>query len=170
MKKPPLIFPLFLAVVAFFINAHFFQGLHLLTFVPFLMICYIRKPLITSLYISFFIGLLLDLVSYDTPFGINSLCYPVIGLILHTQRSHFFDDKSFSLGLYTAIFSLLASIIEPLLLSMFENKQSLSWNMIFQNMFIMPFFDAVYAIIFFSLPIKAYSFINKFIRHRSLEE
>lgn len=127
-------------------------GLHLLFFVPFLIILFYQKPLPTALWASLFCGLILDLLSSHHRLGLNALSYCITTGVLYRQRSHFFADRISTLSVMTFFFSVLSTIFQVVLISALDKGIPLSQKWFIVDLLVMPVCDAFYAFVVFILP------------------
>ncbi len=154
----PLSVSFCLALAAALFGTALLPGVRLMAFAPFLALVYMRKSLIASLWMACLCGLLIDLLTSQYRFGINGLIYCLVTAALYPQRKHFFDDKSLSLALFTALISLLATLLQLLV---FEKGISLTWKLALSDLIGMPVLDGVYAFIWFTCPIKVYHQVKR---------
>lgn len=158
-KRVPLLFPFILALIATgFLNTYF-PRVHLQTFTPFLPFLYARCSRISSLWIAALSGLILDLLGSHR-LGAHMLAFSIATLLLYGQKRHFYEEKPLALCLFTWILSLILTA----LLFFFTFLSSapamrLQWFLI--DFIIMPSFDALYALIYFSCPMLLYRHIQK---------
>ncbi len=153
-----MILPFFLALFAAIFGTVFFPGTRILAFVPFFGLCYMHKSFISSLWIATLCGIILDLLCTEHHFGLYALVSCLATTIMYHQKRHFFDDKPLALSIYTLFISMVVSILQLILFA------TLSWKLIFTDVIGMSFFDALYAFLWFTCPIKAYDYIHKEIR------
>ena len=125
-------------------------------FAPFLIILYYQKPLTTCLWGAMLCGLVLDLLSTRTHFGLYALNYALTTLVLYPQQRHFFGDNLSTLPLMTYFFSFLSTLLQSLLMYTFGSPFLISWHWIFADLFLMPLCDSAYAFICFILPWKLF--------------
>lgn len=147
---------LFLAFLITFLLTLFqpalFPFLRLMFFVPFLIILFYQKSYLTCLWISFGCGLILDLLSSKTHFGLFALNYTLTTWILYERRRNFFGDNLSTLPIMTFFFSVITTVIQYGLMYMFENNFHLSFKWIVSDLLVMPLADSTYAFILFILP------------------
>lgn len=130
----------------------FFPNLRLFFFVPFLIIAYYQKSFIKCLWLSLFCGLIIDMLSSQLRFGTNALNYCLTTLILYPQRYNFFADSKSTLPLMTFFFSLLSSLIQVVLIYIFDQGFPISASWIFNDLLLLPLADAAFAFGCFVLP------------------
>ena len=147
MKQIKL-WPYFL--IALFFGA-LFPSVRILAFAPFLTMTYSRLNLTKSLWVAAFSGLIIDLLSSSLPFGIHSLDYTLVTLLLHRYRNYFVD-KPIGLASFTWIFSLLSTAIQTVLFLLFGTKLPFTLQGTITDFLAFPLFDALYAFLGFSCP------------------
>ena len=131
---------------------NFFPSLKLFFFVPFLIIVFYKKPLVSALWLSLFCGLFVDLVGDQQYLGLYSLNYCLCTLLLYPQKRHFFRDKVTTIPLMTFFFSVVSTLIQVFLVYSFEIGIPLSWKWVGTDLLAMPALDALYGYFFFTLP------------------
>jgi rod shape-determining protein MreD len=129
-----------------------FPQLRLMFFAPFLVFVFYHKNKILSLWISLLCGLIVDLLSAQTRLGFYALNYCLTTSILYSQKRNFFEDSLMTLPVMTFFFSFLSTFIQFCLLYIFGQGLLLSWEWVNNDLLWMPFKDALYAGIAFSLP------------------
>jgi len=156
MKKPPLLLFFLLALFALFYGANLFPSIRLLSFAPFLSILFLRKPFLFSLWIAALCGLLVDLFTVDVRFGLTALCSAATGAITYHLKHYFYEDKLFSIPLYTAAISAVFSIMQ-----LFLTRDLVTFNLqlLAQAVLIMPLVDALYGFVWFTCPRMVYSLL-----------
>src|SRR3990167_6718881 len=112
MRRLPLWFPFLFALFYALFGACLFPKLHLHPFAPFLAILCYKTTLIKTLWLASLAGLCIDLFSSPLYFGLYGLNYCVTTLFLYKHRHHFFEDKPFSIPLFTLLISAVSSLIE----------------------------------------------------------
>lgn len=123
----------------------------LMYFVPFLVIMFYQKSLPYCLWFSFFCGLIIDLLSVQSPFGFFACNYTLATAIVYHQKHNFFADHLSTLPIMTFLFSSIATLLEVIFLYVFGTKISLGWLWMFSDQIIMPTFDALFAFLWFIL-------------------
>jgi len=133
----------------------FFAKIPVLPFAPFLALLGLSRPLSKTLHISCFSGLLIDLLSYD-PFGIHALNYTLTSLFCYRWQKRFSAEIPLQFALFTAIFSTASTILQALLLFLFDRR------ILFQGIWwitdgpVLAICDALYALIWFAGPMAFY--------------
>ena len=119
----------------------------LLFFAPYLVTLFYQRPQNSCLLSALLLGLLIDLLSSYSRFGITALNYFLCTLPLYPAKRHFFSDKLSTLPLMTFLFSLLSLLIHFIT---HPFMPTLSW--IASDLFIMPLFDALAAFLLYIAP------------------
>lgn len=128
-------------------------SIKLFYFIPFLIRCYYRKSLNTCLFIALMTGLLMDLLSAHSRFGLYSANYVITTYFLYPQKRNFFEDSFTTLPFMTFFFSVLSTVVQVVLMILLDNHTiNRSLSFLFVDFLLMPFFDAVYAGLVFALP------------------
>lgn len=130
----------------------FFPSLRLTFFAPFLVISYYQKPRTTALWLSFFCGLFLDLLSPYPRLGILALNYCLTTFILYSQKFNFFEDKLSTLPFMTFLFAFISTLIQAVLYSIFVSSIDISFSWIVADLGLFPLYDAIFAFACFNLP------------------
>ena len=120
-------------------------------FAPFLVITFYQKELISSLWWAFATGLIIDLISFQPPFGFYACNYVITTLILHPQRRNFFADHMTTLPIMTFFFSVVSTILQLIVLQIFANPVMISMRFLLTDVLIMPLVDALFAYVWFEL-------------------
>lgn len=123
----------------------------LMFFVPFLIILFYQKSLPVSLWLSFLCGLIIDLLSAQSPFGFNACSYTLTTATIYRQKRNFFSDHLSTLPIMTFLFSFLTTIFEIIILSIFGFHASIGFQWIISDLLLMPCFDALFAFLGFIL-------------------
>ncbi len=161
MKQCPLYFPFLLGLLSALFGTAFFPYFHLIAFAPFLAIAYNRTSIISCLWLAVLCGVIIDLLSSQLRFGLHTLNYSLVTVLLYKQRHHFFEDKSLSLSIFTALISSLSTLLQLLLLYAFDKTLPFTWKLVITDLIGMPLVDALYAYIWFTCSIKAFLYVKK---------
>lgn len=161
MKKVPLYFPFSLALLFALFGSALFPQIHLLAFSPFLALLYNRRNFVRALWIASLCGFAIDLLSSEFRLGIHALNYCLTTLLLYKQKRHFFEDKSLALSLFTLLISIVSTVLQLLLISIFDRALPLSGKLLITDLILMPIADAGYAFLWFSCPMKLFAIIQK---------
>ena len=152
MKKIPLFFPFFLSFLWLLFGTIFLPHLRVLVFAPFFAFLFLRKPLLYSMWVSSLCGLLIDLLSSETKFGLFFICTLLTTVCIHRFKHYFYDEKLISIPCYTALFSFVFTLFHTLWLPS---------HFSFLNFLILPMIDATYAFFWFACPLLLYNGIMK---------
>lgn len=115
-------------------------SLKLFTFAPFLIIVLYKKPLLSALWIALGVGLLQDLFSGSEKLGTWAVAYTASLYLLSPLKRSFFEDSITTLPILTYLYSLLLTLC------------MLTFS--FSDLIIYPLFDALFALLFFTLPMQ----------------
>jgi rod shape-determining protein MreD len=148
-------FCLSLAYLALQTISPFCAKIPILAFVPFLALLNLLRPLSKALQWSCFAGFLIDILSYD-PFGIHALNYTLSSLFCFRWRRRFSAEIPLQFGLYTAFFSSVSTVLQTLMLFLFDRRilfQGIWW---ITDWPLLPVCDALYALLWFTGPLALY--------------
>lgn len=129
-----------------------FPTLHLIYLAPYLVTLYYQRPYINCLWGSFLCGLLLDLLSQHHKLGLFAANFCLTTVILFPFRRNFFADTLTTLPIMTYFFSLIASLLQAVMMIGFGQTLQISFSWILTDVVLYPFLDATYAFGFFTLP------------------
>lgn len=160
MRRVSLLFPFFLALVVALFGGTVYPHLKLIAFAPFLAFLYSRMSLPQSLWIATLCGLIYDLLSSEFIFGLHAINYSLTTLVCYKQKRHF-ADKALALCLYTLLISTVYSLLQVLLICIFDRGLPLSGKWALTDLLLMPLADSVYAWIWFHCPIRLYLHLKK---------
>lgn len=161
MRQVPLYFPFSLALFFALFGTALLPAIRLLAFIPFLALLYNRRGFIASLWIASLCGLIVDLLSSEFRLGIHALSYCLTTLLLYQQKRHFFEDKPVALSLFTLLISIVSTILQLTLISIFDRALPLSGKLLLTDLILLPAADAVFAFIWFSCPMMLFLHIKK---------
>lgn len=161
MRQVPLYFPFSLALFFVLFGTVFLPHVRLLAFSPFLALLYNRSRFMAALWIASFCGLTIDLLSSEFRFGIHALNYCLTTFLLYQQKKHFFEDKPLALSLFTILISIVSTVLQLLLISIFDHPLPLSGKLLVTDLLLMPIADAIYAFVWFSCPMMLFAYIKK---------
>jgi len=159
--RAPLLLPFILAVIATACASVFLPHIRLHTFAPFLALLYSRCSRMSSFWISSLCGLLIDALGSELRFGVHALSFSVATLFLYSQKKHFYHDKPLALSLFTFQISLIITLILFLFSCLSHSLPPISMKWMISDFLLMSFFDALYAFIWFSLPLFLYSYLKR---------
>jgi rod shape-determining protein MreD len=161
MRQVPLIFTFSLALFFALCGTVLLPHVRLLAFSPFLAILYNQTRFVKSLWIGSLCGLAVDLLCSEFRLGIHALNYCLTTLLLYKQKKHFFEDKALALSLFTVIISVVSTLLQFFLISVFDHALPLSGKLLVTDLMIMPLADAIYAFLWFTCPMMLYLHIKK---------
>lgn len=150
MAQKQIIWPFFLIALLMVLMSPW----PLAFFAPFLAMVYHRHSLVGSLWISAGCGIVIDLLS-TTPFGIYSLNYAVVSLLLYRYRIYFVE-KPIGLASLTLIFSIMSSVIARIFFFIIGISLPFTLKGGATDFLLLPLADGVYALLFFSCPLILY--------------
>lgn len=150
-----------LALCATLVGPIFFPRVHLFYFVPYLVICLYRHSRIALLWRACFCGVIIDLLSSGSLFGLTSINYCCVAFLLYGQTRNFFEDKLSTLPLMTFLFSILSTGFLAIGALFLQRGYPLSWTWVATDLIGMPGADALYALLVFSLPFELIYEIRK---------
>ncbi len=127
----------------------------LVFYAPFLILALGRFSLTVCLWLSLFSGLLLDLFSTSF-FATSSINYLLATLAFYPIKN-LFNEKSLSISIASALFSLLFSLIEFFLFLLFKRNEAHFFSIFLAT----PLFNALYALLWFALPTKGIEMIQQ---------
>jgi rod shape-determining protein MreD len=161
MRQIPLLFPFALASFFALFGTAFLPHVKILAFAPFLALLYNKRTFQSSLWLASLCGLAVDLLSSEFRLGLYALNYCLATLLLYRQKRHFFEDKPLALCLFTLLISVVSTVLQLLLISIFDKALPLSGKMLVTDLLIMPLLDTAYAFLWFSCPMMLYLHIQK---------
>ncbi|MCP5469871.1 MAG: mreD [Chlamydiales bacterium] len=148
------------ALASLFFFPLFLPKLQLLFFAPYLITRLYKKELMPALWRGVFCGVIVDLFASSPFFGLSALTYVLASLALRLQTRNFFEDKLATLSLMTALFSIIVTFVSALFLLIFGQQCLFSMQWIVTDLFEMALIDAVYALIFFSIPLRVIRLVS----------
>lgn len=160
MKKAPLWYPFSLALSFALYGSVFLPDIRLAAFAPFFAIAFQRLSYVKSLWICFLCGLIIDLFSSQQHFGIYAICYAITSCICYNQKKHFFEEKPLALSLFTSLISSISSLSLIVLTMLFDRQFPITLEILLSEIAITPILDAVYAFVWFTVPMKIYAYIS----------
>lgn len=134
-----------------------FPSAQLLYFTPFLIILYYKKTFLISLWGSLFCGLIIDLLSSESRLGLYAINYMLATTLIYQLRHNFFPDSVITLPVLTLFFAIVSTILEVIIMIVFDHPLTLHGHWIFNNIIILPVLNAIYAFAVFVLPSLLFS-------------
>ncbi len=153
MKEIPLFASFCLATSALWLQKDLLPDCALSLYAPFLAHLFLRvDSKLKTLWIVALAILPLDLLS-SHPFGLYATSATLTASCLHRFRSYFFHDRALHFALYTFAISLTFSSLEALFLFLFDTRLQDAGKWLLSSLWRMPWIDALYALIWFWLPL-----------------
>ena len=159
--KVPLLLPFSIASFFALFGSALFPEIKLLSFAPFLALLYNRLSLPASLWVAALCGCFIDLLSSEFRLGLHALGYSLGTFLLYHQKRHFFEDKPLAFSLFTLLISSVLTLLELLLISIFDKALPLSTKLLLTDLLLLPAADGCYAFVCFSCPMMLYLHIKK---------
>lgn len=144
-----------LGTIALFLQSILFPDFVLLVYAPWIALAILITPNPKGCYLSFIAGVMLDLLS-DDPIGTHALNYTVVASFMYRFRSYFHYDQPLHLGIFTLIISFCSTLLQLFLLFLFDRRVPFTGQWALADLFLMPIADAVYALLWFALPLMIY--------------
>lgn len=155
-----LIAAFILAMCAAALQGLIVPRLAILAFAPFLALAIMRSEHKQALWLSALSGAILDLLS-DDPMGLHALNYTAITALLFPFRKHFLYDQPLHLSLFTATISVLSTILQLILLFLFDRRVPFEGKWVFADLVGMPVIDALYAFAWFAAPLSLFDKLRR---------
>jgi rod shape-determining protein MreD len=155
-----MIIPFCLALFAALFGTAVFSACIISAFLPFLAIVATKKGRFYSLWMAFGCGLIIDLMS-TAMFGLYALNFVITTAIVYSQKRHFFDEKPLAIPLFTLLFSLVSTTIQLVELYVIGKPVSISFPFILADWFGMGIVDALYALVWFTWPMKGIALLRR---------
>ena len=141
-----------------------FSSLHLLYFVPFLVIALYRCPLNQALWWSFACGLFLDLFASQTSLGTYALTYCLATFCLYGYKTHFFEDRQSTLPVMIFCYTCLSNVILGALLLAIAKPFHFSWEWVRTDLLLVPLATSIYGVLAFKAPWALFRKMRKRVR------
>lgn len=94
----------------------------------------------------------MDLLSSHRHLGLFALNYCFVTTLLYPQKQHFFEDSISTLPIMCFFFAVASTLIQIPLHRVFESPIALSQDWWLNDLILMPLFDALYGLVWFTLP------------------
>lgn len=121
--------------------------------IPFVIQGIETKNTFPALWRGFLTGLFLDLLSVDTRFGLYGLTYLITTFLALRLKGLLFEDHRSTLSTLTFLFSSLSQIVRWGLIPLLDKTPlSLSAELIFTSLLLVPLYNALFAFTMFTLP------------------
>ncbi len=141
-----------------------FSSTTLIYFAPFIILTFYRCPFNRCLWWAFLCGLFFDLFSSQTPLGTYALNYCLTVFLIYRSKDHFFQDALSTLPVITFFFTCCSNLIQGFLFYALGLPFFFTWDWVKSDLFLVPLFTALYAILAFTLPSLTFSILSR--RHR----
>jgi rod shape-determining protein MreD len=155
-----LLLAFFLATLALLLQMVVLPQISILSYAPFLALSMMRCELKKALWLSALAGMVVDLFS-DDPIGLHALNYTLVTGLLFKIKNHFMDDQPLHLSLYTMLISSLSTLLQILLLFLFDRRIPFDRLWILTDLIGMPVADGFYAFIWFATPLFLFDKMKK---------
>lgn len=160
MKQKVLWIGFVLSLIATLLAPGLIPNINFMTFAPFFVLVILYCRLSTILWISFLCGLILDLFS-STKMGLYILNYCFTSFLLYRQKRNFIEEKLINFLMFTGIYSFTATLLQLMIRYIFDKNAVFFHYKYFIDMITMPFLDAVYAYIWFYIPLYLWNLLEK---------
>ncbi|KPK33339.1 MAG: hypothetical protein AMS24_01380 [Chlamydiae bacterium SM23_39] len=157
-------------LIFFFISTFFMiflNNLKLIFYSPLLAISLFKQNFLFCIWLAILSGFTTDLFS-SFPFGLHILSYTLAMFILyHLKR--FFKENIINTTIVSILISIFYTLFFISFLFIFERSLKISFNWIITDLIIMPFFDGIYTLFLFLIPLSFLQFLKKrmlFLRKR----
>ena len=154
-----LYFTFFLSLIAFLFQSTIFY-LPILSFAPFISIFTLKKSTEKTLLMSCLTGFIMDLFSMD-PFGIHALNFTLSSLISSYWKRRFSAENVKQFCLFTAIYSFISTNLLIMLFFIFDRRIQILGKWWLTDWMFLPIFDAMYAFIWFAIPLSLFRMGHK---------
>ncbi len=155
-----LIFAFLLSFIALIFQGIMLPKIAILSFSPFLAIIALKVLQPQALILSCFCGAIMDLMS-DDPIGLHALNYTITVWLFFKIRSRFSLEKPTHLSLFTGLISSFSTLLQLVLLFLFDRRVPFGGRWAFMELVAMPLVDAVYAFIWFTAPMDLFQKVRK---------
>ena len=150
-----LIVSFFLATAAVILQGVLLPRLSILAFAPWIALVSLRCSHSRALWLSASAGAIIDLLS-DDPMGLHALNYTLTAVLLYRFRKHFLHDQPLHLSIFTALISLISTLLQLVLLFLFDQRIPFGGKWVFADLIGMPMIDALYAFVWFAAPLALF--------------
>jgi rod shape-determining protein MreD len=160
LKNVSLWFPFSLAVFFVLYGSIIIPDVKLFAFAPFFALLFQRTSYVKSLWLSTFCGIIMDIFSSQQRFGVYGICYALCCIVCYHQKRHFFEEKSIAISFFSALISSIGSLIFLIFTYLFDKQFSITLDLLISETLFTPVLDALYAFIWFTLPIQLYKYVR----------
>lgn len=155
-----LTFAFFLATFALILQGILLPRVAILAFAPFLALVMMRCKITHALWLSALAGAIVDLLS-DDPMGLHALNYALVTAILIKLKNHFSHEQPLHLTLLTTLTSSLSTVLQLILLFLFDRRVPFDGRWFFTELIGMPVIDGLYAFVWFTAPLSLFEKLKK---------
>jgi rod shape-determining protein MreD len=155
-----LVLAFFLSLLAWILQGVLIPKLSLLAFSPFLAYAILLKRFHKALLWATAAGCLVDLTSQD-PMGLHALNYVLTTALLHKIKSPFSAEQTLHVSCLTGLVSFLSTVLQLVLLFLFEQRIPFDFWGTTLDLFAMPFLDAFYGFVWLVAPLTLFRFLQK---------
>ncbi|OGN59197.1 MAG: hypothetical protein A3F40_03080 [Chlamydiae bacterium RIFCSPHIGHO2_12_FULL_27_8] len=152
-----ILYSYFMSIFSF-LYLFFLINIKILYFVPLIVSLFYKKNIKFLLFLSLGIGFLQD--SFSSITFVFAFSYIFTTLSLYFLK-RILKENILNLTIFTYIYSVVFSILNPLFYSVFETPIKITLKWIFSDIFIMPIIDAFYSLVFFYLSVVLFSQIRR---------
>lgn len=144
-----------LGFLALILQGILLPRLSILAFAPFVGLAILQPNLPRALWLSAAAGCVVDLFS-DDPMGLHALNYVVVAALLFRIRKHFSYEQPLHLSLFTALISVSSTLLQLVLLFLFDRRVPFGGKWILADLIGMPVIDALYAFVWVTAPLSLF--------------
>lgn len=155
-----LIFSFLLGTAALLLQGILLPRLAILAYAPWVALLVLKNPLSQTLWLSALAGACVDLIS-DDPIGLHALNYTLCAALLYRIRSPFSYDQPLHLSLFTGFISLASTILQWILLFLFDRRVPFEGRWVLADLLGMPVVDALYAFVWFAAPLALFHWLRR---------
>ncbi len=155
-----LLFAYFLSALALLAQATVLPHLPILAFTPFLALSCLLRNFDRALLCGCMAGLTIDLLASD-PFGLHALTYSLSLALCYPLKNLFSSDEPMQLSLYTSLLSIGTTLIQVLLLFLFDRRIPFCGRWWMTDWIALPVVDAIYALIWFAGPLALFRVVRR---------
>ena len=155
-----LYFAYALSAAALWLQTIYYPTLPILPFAPFIALSLMLRPFSRAILLACLAGIGIDLLSSD-PLGLHGLSYTLSAAALYRLRNLFSADQPMQLSFYTAIVSLIVTMLQIGLLFLFDRRVPFCGKWWLTDWAVLPVADAIYALAWFAGPLALFSYIHR---------
>lgn len=137
-------------LASFFVYLKMYLNIPVQPYIP-LLVLFMKKPLAQVLWIGFFCGTILDLLS-STPFGLFALLYTLLALFLSFFQKYFDGQKAMIYLILVILASSTFSLIHLLSLFFIEKNLEITAAALITDVVIFGIFDSFFGLCMIYIP------------------